>query len=1091
MTIPQRILVHVAAGAGLSIAVATLVTYGFVYRSAKERELAHLNTYVTERARREEIGFQQVQANLALVRGQFLKRMESGPARNVDGQWKARFELFPDGAWRSRKEFADGRKHSTLWAHKDTVLTPELKTQVLRAQNICDELLPGWADVFPSVYFVLPGWLNIGFDPRIPNWVWDTPADYDASGLEWFQLALPANRLSSAAESAGQAAAGTESPDHPPATAESPWERRSGEFVWSGVSEEPTTKVPIVSVYLPLEQNGRFLGSVGHDLFVNRLMEETTRSGLPGTSHFIFRRDGRLIAHPTKRREILAGGGRLTMENSGEPALASLYRAVSGRTERQFAGYDDWSKSYYRVARLAGPEWFFLTTMPGDQLRRLAFQSAQWVLWSGLATLALMLGFLGVTLRRQIARPLAELTRATRQMSGGDVSARADVSRSDELGRLARAFNEMAERVADRDAALRTEKSLLERRVAERTSELARFASIAEATGDFFGFADLDERLLYINPAGRRMIGLSPDEPLDGLRIRDVHPAHAYQQIRGGMLPVGLREGSCFAESALQHRDGREIPVSMMLVIPRTDDGQPMFVSAILHDISGRKEAEARLLESERRLRESEARLSLVFQNSPAIQSLIRATDATVVEVNDRFLSQLGYRREEVVGKTPFELNAPEDQEALVAYRQKLEAEGFVQNHEIRMRARDGRLLTLLLSTFPVTIDGVPHFVSAGVDITARKEAEARTRALYESLSAAVVVHDQSGFLQINPATLRLFGAARPEDILGKHPAHFSAPRQPNGEDSATAARRHLERAYASGTEKFEWLARRLDGTEFPVEVTLTALRLEGRPVLQAVINDLTERRRAEAELQNALAQERELSQLRSEFVSLVSHEFRTPLEIIMSSVDNLLRYHDRLPPQQREQLLRTVNKSVRRMSGMMEEVLVLGRLETDRMSFHPAPLDLPSLCRRLCEEIAATTGNRCVIDLQADEMAEPANGDESLLRHIFSNLLSNAVKYSPEGARVAFTVRRDRESAVCRVADCGCGIPTADQKRMFQAFHRGSNVGQVPGTGLGLLIVQRCVSLHGGALGFESAEGRGTTFTVRLPLFTPAPPTP
>ena len=102
------------------------------------------------------------------------------------------------------------------------------------------------------------------------------------------------------------------------------------------------------------------------------------------------------------------------------------------------------------------------------------------------------------------------------------------------------------------------------------------------------------------------------------------------------------------------------------------------------------------------------------------------------------------------------------------------------------------------------------------------------------------------------------------------------------------------------------------------------------------------------------------LSELKSNFVSLVSHEFRTPLEIIMSSADNLDRYQDRLPADKREQLLRTIHKSVRRMAGMMEEVLVLGRLESDRMTFKPAPFDLRAFCQRICDEIGSATGNRC-----------------------------------------------------------------------------------------------------------------------------------
>jgi PAS domain S-box-containing protein len=927
MTIPQRILLHVAVGAAVVIAVATGVTYKIVYEGAKQRDLKHLETYVTERARREEIGFKQVEANLMLIRGQFLKRMEGPTPRNIEGQWNGRFELFPDGAWRSRTNFSDGRKYSTLWAHKDVVFTPELKIEILRAQNICDEVLPGWVDSFPSVYFVLPGgpaWLNIGFDPRIPNWVWDTPADYEAAQLEWFRLAMPGG---------------------PP---------REG-FGWTGVIEEPTTKVPIVSVYLPIIKDGRFLGSIGHDKYLNRLMEEMTRSDLPGAQHVIFRGDGRIMAHPTKLKEILASQGQLKMQNSGEPALASLYDVIHRRGERQFSGYDPASGMYYSVARLAGPEWLFLTTMPRELLQEQAFQSAQWVLWSGLVSLALVLGFLAATLRRQIAAPLAQLTRATEQMSAGNTSARVTVERKDEFGELARVFNEMAARVAQRDAELHAEKAALERRVAERTAAL----------------------------------------------------------------------------------------------------------------------------------RDSEARFRTVFHNSPAMQSLLRAEDSVLMEVNDTFLNKLGFKREEVIGKSPFELNAPSDQAALVAFRRKLDEQGFVQNHEIPLRTHDGRLVTALLSTHPVTIDGVPHFVSAGVDITARKEAEAVTRALYESLSAAVAVQDESGFIQINSASLKLFGAERAEEIMGRHPADFSAPRQPDGEDSALAAQRHMERARANGVERFEWLARRLDGTELSVEVTLTALELQGRPVLQAVIIDLTERKRAEAELQNALAKERELSQLKSEFVSLVSHEFRTPLEIILSSADNLRRYHDRLEPERREQLLQTIHKSVRRMSGMMEEVLVLGRLETDRMRFNPVGFDVRAFCQRVSDEIESATNQRCPIRLAMDGVPGEATGDENVLRHVFANLLANAVKYSPEGREVNFGVSRDDGLAVFRIVDRGCGIPAADQKRLFQAFHRGSNVGQIPGTGLGLLIVQRCVALHGGEIQFESAEGSGTIFTVRLPLFT------
>lgn len=919
MTIPQRILLHVAAGAALVIAVATTVTYGIVFEAAKQRDLKHLETYVRERARREELGFKQVEINLNLVRGQFLKRMESPLPRNIEGQWNERFELFPDGSWRSKTNFVDGRKYSTLWAHQDAVFTPELKTAILRAQNICDELLPGWVDEFPSVYFVFPGWLNIGFDPRIPAWVWDTPPNYNATNLEWFDLAMPR---------------------------QTPTDR----FAWTGVIEEPTTKVPIVSAYLPIFKEGKFIGSLGHDKYVSRMMDEITRSDLPGARHVIFRPDGRIIGHPTKLKEILASKGLLRMQNSGEPELVSLYRAITSRAERSFSDYDEGSGCYFSVARLAGPDWYFLTTMPRELLQKQAFQSAQWVLWSGLVSLALVLGFLAMILRRQIAQPLADLTRATKQMSAGDVSARATVGRGDELGELASAFNEMAGRVAQRDAELQAEKASLELRVIERTAEL----------------------------------------------------------------------------------------------------------------------------------RESEARFVAAFRRSPAMQSLIRGSDRVMVEVNETFLSKLGFDREQVIGRTAQALNFWADPNELKGFGEELGIKGSVLGREVRLRACDGRTLTVLLSTQPVDIGGVPHFLSAGVDITARKESEARFNAAFHNspVIQSVIRFPSAQIVEVNDTFTKIMGYSR-DEVVGKTPFDL------NFWTDTQQVQEYRARLFAEGfVRDYEMRIRPRNGSLRTILMSSQMVDIQGEPHSITSAVDITLLREAEVELQNALAKERELSQLKSDFVSLVSHEFRTPLEIIMSSADNLQRYYDRLAAERRDELLRTINRSVKRMAGMMEEVLVLGRLETDRMKFEPAPLEFGTLCRRLCDEIASATGNRCPIKLELIDTPAAASGDESLLRHIFTNLLSNAVKYSPPGSAVEFRVRRDGKIAVCHIADRGCGIPEADQKHLFQAFHRGSNVGQVPGTGLGLLIVQRCVELHGGEIRFESAEGKGTTFVVALPLF-------
>ena len=242
--------------------------------------------------------------------------------------------------------------------------------------------------------------------------------------------------------------------------------------------------------------------------------------------------------------------------------------------------------------------------------------------------------------------------------------------------------------------------------------------------------------------------------------------------------------------------------------------------------------------------------------------------------------------------------------------------------------------------------------------------------------------------------------------------------------------------------------------------------------------------RDANEKLHQALAKERELRQLKSNFVSLVSHEFRTPLGIIMSSGEILRDYHEQLDPESRREQLQSIHRSVRRMADMMNEVLLLGKVEADGLEFSPAPLELQSFCERIRDEIITATNHSCPILLNIHEPATTGSGDEVVLGHIFTNLLSNAVKYSPPGSPVHFTVRRSNGFAVFQIEDRGCGIPPEDEQRLFQAFHRGHNVRQIPGTGLGMVIVKRCVDLHGGTIEVDSKVGVGSRFIVKLPLF-------
>jgi signal transduction histidine kinase len=249
------------------------------------------------------------------------------------------------------------------------------------------------------------------------------------------------------------------------------------------------------------------------------------------------------------------------------------------------------------------------------------------------------------------------------------------------------------------------------------------------------------------------------------------------------------------------------------------------------------------------------------------------------------------------------------------------------------------------------------------------------------------------------------------------------------------------------------------------------------------IAKDLTEMKRAEEEIRNALAKEKELGELKSRFVSMASHELRTPLTTILSSVELIELYNHQLTDQKRRAAFARIKTAIRTMTHLMDDVLAIGRAESGRLAFNPAPIDLMHLCRDVAEEIQLGVGASHIIDFSHSGVCPDAHADERLLRHILTNLLSNAVKYSPQTTAVRFTLNCRGDDAVFHVEDSGIGIPEDDQARLFETFHRAGNVGNIPGTGLGLAIVKRAVDLHGGTITFVSRPDSGAAFTVTLPI--------
>lgn len=256
----------------------------------------------------------------------------------------------------------------------------------------------------------------------------------------------------------------------------------------------------------------------------------------------------------------------------------------------------------------------------------------------------------------------------------------------------------------------------------------------------------------------------------------------------------------------------------------------------------------------------------------------------------------------------------------------------------------------------------------------------------------------------------------------------------------------------------------------------------------------MIQRKQAEGEVLKALTKEKELTELKSRFIAMASHEFRTPLTTIQSSSELLEYYSQEWVHEKKIAHFHRIQTSVKHMTKLLNDVLIIGRAEAGKLSFEPALLDLESFCHNLVEELQVndthqhTINFSCVRELEKSANIEPSlvdkliYMDETLLRQILENLLSNAIKYSPKDSVIEFALRYSSTQAVFQVRDQGIGIPIKDQPLLFESFHRATNVGTISGTGLGLAIVKKCVDIHQGKVAIESEIGVGTTFTVTLP---------
>lgn len=364
----------------------------------------------------------------------------------------------------------------------------------------------------------------------------------------------------------------------------------------------------------------------------------------------------------------------------------------------------------------------------------------------------------------------------------------------------------------------------------------------------------------------------------------------------------------------------------------------------------------------------------------------------------------------------------------------------------------------------------------------ARQLSEDRFGTIFrESLDVILVLDGDTGLiLSTNPVIRPVLGY-EPYNLIG---VHFSKLIPHTDDDSEFIDQIQI---FGSVFETLTFL--RADGSICPMDLTATIIPWGERTAVLATLRDVSERQvvyeaieKAET-LQAELEREREFARMKEAFVSMVSHEFRTPLTVISSSVSIIDGYYDRLTDERKREHLAKIQTQTAYLTSMMDDMLTLSRAQSSRLEFHPEPMNVTEFCNDIMHQIRQIDEEQHLFNIQMTQQDINALADKQLLRHILFNLLSNAIKYSPSGTTIWFSLENSNQQLTFEIRDEGIGIPEEQHKNLFTPFFRAKNVGNIKGTGLGLSIVKESVVIYGGQIDFISVPERGTKFIIQLPI--------
>ena len=627
------------------------------------------------------------------------------------------------------------------------------------------------------------------------------------------------------------------------------------------------------------------------------------------------------------------------------------------------------------------------------------------------------------------------------------------------------------------------------------TREHTLLRTVIDNVPDFIYAKDVEGRFLLRNAPWLRLMGVSSADEVVGKTDFDFYPqelaehytADDQQVIASGQPLINHEEKTVDSDGNTRWILTTKVPLP-------DSAGNVTGLVGIGRDITAWKRAE------------DDLRFQAQLLNTVGQAVIATNLDNQVIYWN-RFAETLyGWSAGEAQGRNIVDLTpadtSREQAAEIMAYLQS----GESWSGEFIVQRKDGTTFPALVTDTPIVDEkgALIGVIGVSIDITERKQAEEaiwelnadlerrvvqgtaqyvnakeRTEAILNSSADAIILCRPDGTIdQANLVFDTMFGHHM-DEVLNQPLTSLMIPQHAPLQERAISAV-----IGARQPQRLEVTIQQHDGSTFDADLMLSPvirpdLTLAG---IVCIIRDISERKRMEDDLREALTNEKALSELKTRFTSMVSHDIRTPLSIISASAEMLRDYYDRMDAETRTRHFERIGGQIERMVELLTDVLTINRDVAGEASFNPVSLDLDQYCRALVEEFRSSIAAKHVLLYASLDEGVQIQADETLLYQALTNLLQNALKYSPEGSTIRLDLTLDESDAILKIADSGIGIPKKDLLALFEPFHRASNVGAIEGTGLGLAIVKRSIEAHGGTITCESQVGVGTTFTIRIP---------